>query len=79
MTYKKFSTNKFIQSPSSCDACQLGKNHKQSFKSNENTFIKPFEFLHTDLWGPTPLNLVNGFRYYFRIVDDHTRFIEFFP
>ena len=36
-----------------CDACQLGKQKRTSFKSKtENSITEPFHMLHLDLFGP---------------------------
>lgn len=37
------------------------------------------EILHIDLWGPTSILSMDGYRYYIFFVDDYTRHIWIFP
>lgn len=39
---------------------------------------KPFELMHTDIWGPAPLISRDGYKYYISIVDDFTRYTWIF-
>jgi len=58
-----------------CDACQLGKQIKSSFK--EKKFIsttRPLQLLHMDLFGPNRVASMNGKVYAFVIVDDYSRY-----
>ena len=48
--------------------------HKLPFPSSRFVATAPFELVHTDLWGPTPLTSINGFQYYVIFVDHYTRF-----
>ena len=58
-----------------CDACQLGKQTKVSFKSkNTVSTSRPLELLHMDLFGPTRTTSLGGKRYGFVIIDDYSRF-----
>ena len=58
-----------------CDACQLGKQRKTSFKSKtENSITEPFHLLHLDLFGPVNIMSINKKKYALVIVDDHTRY-----
>ena len=58
-----------------CDACQLGKQHKSSFKSKKDiTSSRPLDLLHLDLFGPNSVASLGGKLYLFVIVDDYTRF-----
>lgn len=57
------------------DACQIGKQMKNSFKSKIIIFpSRPLQILHMDLFGPTKLTSTGGKRYTFVIVDDYSRF-----
>ncbi|KAK2403095.1 putative mitochondrial protein [Trifolium repens] len=58
-----------------CDACQMGKQTKASFKSKK--FIsttKPLELIHMDLFGPSRTKNLGGNYYGLMIVDDYSRF-----
>ena len=58
-----------------CDACQMGKQTKSSFKPKEDISTKrPLELLHIDLFGPTRTQSLGGKHYGLVIVDDYTRF-----
>ena len=58
-----------------CDACQLGKLTKSSFKSKKVISTKqPLELLHMDLFGPTQVQSINHNKYVFVIVDDFSRY-----
>ena len=57
-----------------CEACQKGKQIKNSFESkNVVSTSRPLELLHLDLFGPTRTVSLNGKKYGFVIVDDYTR------
>ena len=44
-----------------CDACQLGKQVKSSFKLKDGISTKrPLEMLHIDLFGPTRTQSLGG-------------------
>ena len=59
-----------------CDACQLGKLTKSSFKSKKViSTTQPLELLHMDLFRPTQVQSINHNRYVFVIVDDFSRFM----
>ena len=65
----KFSKDKI------CDACQLGKQHKTSFKSiNKVSTNRALDLLHMDLFGPIDVPSLRGSRYAFVVVDDYTRY-----
>ena len=46
-----------------CDAYQLGKLHQLHFLATEIKTKCPLELIHTDLWGSTPILLLDGYRY----------------
>ncbi|PKU65364.1 Retrovirus-related Pol polyprotein from transposon TNT 1-94 [Dendrobium catenatum] len=57
-----------------CDSCNKAKSHKIVFNKNTTVTSKPFDLIHTDVWGPASLTSSDGFRYYIIFIDDHTRF-----
>ena len=58
-----------------CDACQMGKQTRGSFKSkNMVSTSRPLELLHMDLFGPTRTTSLGGMKYGLVIVDDFSRF-----
>lgn len=67
--------------PSFCSACQQGKSHKLPFSnSNSNSQSnKPLEIIHSDLWGPGPINSKQGYKYYILFLDGFSRFSCIYP
>src|ERR1044072_8523730 len=58
-----------------CDACQIGKQTRISFKyKNIVSITRPLELLHMDLFGPSRIKRLGGNYYGFVIVDDYSRF-----
>ena len=59
-----------------CDACQLGKQTRNPFKSKYIiSTSRPLKLLHIDLFGPTRTTSLGGKKYGLVIVDDYSRFI----
>ena len=56
------------------DACELAKHRRSSFKSSDERCLKPFERIHSDVWGPCHVQGLNGHRWFIVFVDDCTRF-----
>ena len=44
------------------------------FKHSETKTSKALEIIHNDLWGPTPTESNQSFRYYISFIDDKTRY-----
>ena len=58
-----------------CEACQMGKQIKTSFKNkNFISTSRPLELLHIDLFGPSRTTSLGGKSYAFVIVDDFSRY-----
>ena len=58
-----------------CEACQVGKQIKNSFKTKK--FIsttRPLELLHMDFFGPSRTPSLGGKSYAYVIVDDLSRY-----
>ena len=56
-----------------CDVCHFSKQKRLSFPSSSHVTTKSFELIHYDLWGPFSVNTIDGYKYFFTIVDDYTR------
>lgn len=56
------------------NACQYDKSHQLPFTLSNSRVVKPFELIHIDLWGPSPINYVMGNCYFLSFIDDHTWF-----
>lgn len=57
-----------------CVTCQLGKSKYLPFELYVNRCDEPFDLIHCDLCGPTPVQSWTHHRYYLSFIDD-TRFI----
>lgn len=62
-----------------CESCQLGKNHALPFKLSDSCASVPLQLVHTDVWGPPPLQSISGYRYYILFLDDHSRYSWVYP
>jgi GAG-pre-integrase domain/gag-polypeptide of LTR copia-type len=56
-----------------CETCIMAKSHRTSFGNSLSKCANPFELIHTDLWGPSPVNSKSGGKWYVIFVDDCTR------
>ena len=76
----KVSQKDILSSASSlCEACQLGKVHKQHFSTTETKTKGLLELIHTDLWGPSLTVSRNGYKCYISFLDDYTRYTWIYP
>ena len=71
--------NKCTNLVQTCTHCLYGKMHNLSFPKSQFVALSPFELVHSNVWGPTPITSVNGFRYYVIFVDHFTRFTWLYP
>ena len=60
---------------SPCSSCILGKFAKLPFAAVEHTSNAPFQIIHSNVWGPSPLLSFHGYRYFVIFIDDFTRFL----
>ncbi|XP_075095180.1 uncharacterized protein LOC142173482 [Nicotiana tabacum] len=56
-----------------CPVCPLARQQRLPFLDSSIKFTKPFQLVHTDLWGPYHTRTYNDFRYFLTIVDDFSR------
>ena len=49
------------------------------FPSRSVKCTSSFEKVHTDIWGPTPVRSLEGYRYYVTLIDEYTRYVWIFP
>ncbi|KAK8952504.1 hypothetical protein KSP39_PZI004609 [Platanthera zijinensis] len=61
--------------PLNCEACQLGKHHRSSFPPKQGRgSTRPFDLVHSDIWGPAPtLTVGRGSSYFVTFIDDFSR------
>ena len=62
--------------PSTCDSCEYGKAHRKPIKKEcEAPRVgKIGDKIHSDIWGPSPIQTIGGMEYYFTYTDDHSRY-----
>ena len=57
-----------------CESCELDKHHCATFQSRVNNRISfVFELVYSDVWGPSRVPSIKGFRYFLLFVDDFSR------
>jgi hypothetical protein len=66
--------NLSFQSNNSCDVCALAKQSRLPFSVSSISFVRPFELIHCDIWGPYKIASSSGAKYFLTIVDDYSRF-----
>ena len=69
---------KFSKSFDLCSSCQLAKSHRLPFVLSESKAMKPFDLVHSDLWGPFPVLSVTGACYFLLFIDDYSHFTWFY-
>lgn len=62
-----------------CEACQYGKLQQCHFPMSESRAKASLEIIHSDLWGPAPINSCKGYKYYITFVDDFSKFTWIYP
>jgi transposase InsO family protein len=72
-------SDKFSVSHTFCKHCVMGKMTQLPFSTSTSCTQFPLQLVHSDVWGPAPINSINSHRYYVIFVDDFTRFTWFFP
>ena len=61
------------------ESCQLGKSSRLPFVASSFVASRPLERVHCDLWGPSPVTFIQGFRFYVIFVDNYSRFCWLYP
>ncbi|MCO5582061.1 hypothetical protein L7F22_035952 [Adiantum nelumboides] len=57
-----------------CEACQFGKQAKESFPHDKHVSSNVLEeLMHSDVWGSAKTASMGGCRFYVTFIDDHTR------
>lgn len=62
-----------------CEACRLGKSSRLPFVASSFVASRPLKRIHCDLWGPSPVLSIQGFRFYVVFIDHYTKFCWFYP
>ena len=56
-----------------CNACHMAKLKRSTFKTLDDRCLSPFDCIHSDVWGPCPIDSLMGCRYFVIFVDDYSR------
>ena len=56
-----------------CEICHLSKQTRLPFKLSHSRTTKPFELVHSDVWGPASIDSFDGYRFYVTFIDDFSR------
>ena len=54
--------------------CQFGKQTAIPFNNSVSHSLSPFDLIHSDVWGPSPITTQGGSRYFVIFVDDFSRY-----
>jgi GAG-pre-integrase domain len=75
INYYSLPCNKEILS--SCHDCMQAKAHVLYFSifTSTSTSSSPLDFVHSNIWGPSPIISSQGYKYYIIFVDDYSHFI----
>ena len=57
---------------SNCSGCKLEKFFVLPFNRSVSVFSSPFDLIHYDVWGSSPVPIKGGSRHYVSFIDDHT-------
>ena len=56
-----------------CEVCELAKSHRASFPLTLNKSLLPFMVIHSDVWGPSKVPTLSGYRWFVTFIDDCSR------
>ena len=54
--------------------CQFGKQNAIPFNNSVSHALSPFDLIHSNVWGPSPITTQGGSRYFVIFVDDFSRY-----
>ena len=57
-----------------CSTCKLGKSKILPFPTHSGQASTPFEIIHSDVWGITPVSSHAKYKYFVTFIDNYSRF-----
>ncbi|KAJ3496166.1 hypothetical protein NLJ89_g10524 [Agrocybe chaxingu] len=66
--------------PTFCASCEWGKGHRKAIQKvrEEERAAAVGNEVHSDLWGPAPVESINRKQYFVSFTDDHSRFTKIY-
>ena len=57
-----------------CTSCHFGKQTKFPFNNRDSFSSAPFDLIHSNIWGPVPVPIEGGSRYFIIFMDEFSRY-----
>lgn len=75
----RLSITLLLPKPHICSSCQLSKSKRLPFELNAKRSLHVLDLIPCDLWGPSPVQSTEGYRYYVIFVNDYSCFTWLYP
>lgn len=62
----------------SCNSCLSNKSHRLPFSTSSLSSKEPLELICLDVWGPTPINSIDNYRFYVIFLDHYTGYTSLY-
>ena len=51
-----------------CDVCEFAKHHRTNFLPSTDKSSKPFDLVHSNVWGLAPISNISGAKWLFLLL-----------
>jgi hypothetical protein len=58
-----------------CEHCVFGKHTRRAFGTGVHSSKEILEYVHSDVWGPSPVASHSGNEFYVTFIDDYSRYV----